>query len=549
MLYFTFHSVIQSLLIYSAVPMSAIGGVFALWTRGMNFSISAGVGFIALFGVAVLNVIVLISEFNRLEKEGISDITERVRKGLKTRLSPVLMTAMVASLGFLPMALSTSAGAEVQKPLATGVIGGLITATFLTLFVLPVFYILVTPKKNRYSSREKKSKLPLFILLLLPGFLVVNKSNAQQAKTINLKQAIQMALDSNLAVRSSVYSVDVQKALKGASWDIPKTTVNGEYGQFNSYNRDNGFSVSQSFAFPTVYVNQNKLAKANIKSSELQLQASQLGIATLVKQVYWQLAYLKSKQKLFAYQDSLYLGFLRAAELRASIGETNRLEMITARSQSLEVRNQLQQIRADLVIYNQKLQSILNIETPLYPADTVLHRADFLQIADSSSLEANPSVGFMRQQVDISHVEMQLARSQMMPEFILGYSSQTLIGSQDINGIPRYFGPGNRFNGIQAGISLPLWFAPYTSKTQAAKLKEDVARTNAKYYSKLLSGNFRSFMGEFTKYQNSIEYYEKQAIPEANMIIEQATRSYKAGAMDYLDYILSLSRALGIKLN
>ena len=115
LLYFSFHSVKQSLLIFSAVPMSAIGGVFALWVRGMNFSISAGVGFIALFGVAVLNGIVLIAEFNRLEKEGVTDITERIKKGLHSRLRPVIMTAAVASLGFLPMALSTSAGRRSSK--------------------------------------------------------------------------------------------------------------------------------------------------------------------------------------------------------------------------------------------------------------------------------------------------------------------------------------------------------------------------------------------------------------------------------------------------
>jgi cobalt-zinc-cadmium resistance protein CzcA len=148
MLYFTFHSVKQTLLIYSAVPLAAIGGAIALWLRGMNFSISAGVGFIALFGVAVLNGIVLIAEFNRLEKEGVTDIRERVLKGLRIRLRPVIMTAAVASLGFLPMALSTSAGAEVQKPLATVVIGGLITATFLTLVVLPVFYSIISSKKS-----------------------------------------------------------------------------------------------------------------------------------------------------------------------------------------------------------------------------------------------------------------------------------------------------------------------------------------------------------------------------------------------------------------
>jgi cobalt-zinc-cadmium resistance protein CzcA len=549
LLYFTFHSVKQTLLIYTAVPMSAIGGVFALWMRDMNFSISAGVGFIALFGVAVLNGIVLIAEFNRLEKDGITDITERIKKGLHTRLRPVIMTAAVASLGFLPMALSTSAGAEVQKPLATVVIGGLITATFLTLVILPVFYIIFSTHSFRRIFKHKAVKNISIVLLLFIGLNFFNTTNAQQTKTISIKRAIQMALDSNLAVRSSAYSVDVQKALKGASWNIPKTAIDGEYGQINSYTKDNSFTVSQSFAFPMVYVNQNKLAKANIKGSEWQLKSSQLEIATQVKQAYWQLAYLQSKQKLFAYQDSLYSGFQRAAELRAKTGETNHLEMITARSQSLEIKNQLQQIIADLIIFNQKLQTLLNIETTVFPADTVLRRIDFSIITDSSSLAGNPSVGYVNQQIEISRFEKKLERSLMMPDFSIGYFSQSMQGIQDVDGLPRSFGTGDRFTGVQAGISIPLWFVPYTSKTKAAKLKEQVAKTNAEYYYKSLSGNYRSLMGEYTKYSNSVDYYEKQAIPEADIIIEQATRSYKVGAMDYLDYIMNLGRALSIKQN
>lgn len=141
LLLFTFHSVKQAALIFTAIPMAAIGGVFALLIRGMPFSISAGVGFIALFGVAVLNGIVLIAEFNRLRKEGVSDLMDVVLKGTQIRLRPVLMTAAVASFGFLPMALATSAGAEVQKPLATVVIGGLISSTILTLIVLPCLYV------------------------------------------------------------------------------------------------------------------------------------------------------------------------------------------------------------------------------------------------------------------------------------------------------------------------------------------------------------------------------------------------------------------------
>jgi heavy metal efflux system protein len=151
LLFFAFKSVKQGLLIYSAIPLSAIGGILFLAIRGLPFSISAGVGFIALFGVAVLNGIVLIAEFNRLKNEGISNLNEIVITGTKLRLRPVLMTAFVASLGFLPMALSNGAGAEVQRPLATVVIGGLMVATFLTLYVLPILYVLFE------SGNKKKS--------------------------------------------------------------------------------------------------------------------------------------------------------------------------------------------------------------------------------------------------------------------------------------------------------------------------------------------------------------------------------------------------------
>jgi heavy metal efflux system protein len=142
LLFFAFNSVKQGLLIYTAIPLSTIGGILFLAMRGMPFSISAGVGFIALFGVAVLNGIVLIAEFNRLKEQGIQSLSRIVIIGTKLRLRPVLMTAFVASLGFLPMALSNGSGAEVQRPLATVVIGGLLVATFLTLFVLPILYIL-----------------------------------------------------------------------------------------------------------------------------------------------------------------------------------------------------------------------------------------------------------------------------------------------------------------------------------------------------------------------------------------------------------------------
>lgn len=148
LLYATLRSTRETLLVFTAIPLALIGGVCSLWLRGMPFSISAGVGFIALFGVAVLNGLVLVGQFNNLERAGVADIRRRVTEGCSERLRPVIMTALVASLGFLPMALSNGDGAEVQRPLATVVIGGLITSTILTLMVLPAIYETVYKKRD-----------------------------------------------------------------------------------------------------------------------------------------------------------------------------------------------------------------------------------------------------------------------------------------------------------------------------------------------------------------------------------------------------------------
>lgn len=147
LLYFTFGSFKHATMIFAAVPLSIIGGIFALYLRGLPFSISAGVGFITLFGVSVLNGIVLISHFNELRMRG-EPLWKAIVHGATDRLRPVMITATVATLGFLPMALSSSAGAEVQRPLATVVIGGLISATFLTLVVLPILYELAHKKEK-----------------------------------------------------------------------------------------------------------------------------------------------------------------------------------------------------------------------------------------------------------------------------------------------------------------------------------------------------------------------------------------------------------------
>jgi len=559
LLFFTFHSIRETLLIFSAVPLSAIGGVLALWIRDMNFSISAGVGFIALFGVAVLNGIVLIAEFNRLEKEeGITNIYERVRKGLKTRLRPVIMTAAVASLGFLPMALSTSAGAEVQKALATVVIGGLISATVLTLIVLPVLYVLFSGKKNEADQNETSSKLktflnPLLVIFFIGCGCICNPSLllAQQAAkpVLTLQEAIRQATGNNLNVRSSAYRVEVQSALKGASWDIGKTNLDYEYGQLNSYHKDNGVTVSQTFAFPTVYANQHKLANANMKSSEIDLSITKNGIANQVKTTWWQLVFFKSKLRLLQYQDTLYTGFLKAASRRAETGETNKLEKISAESQSLEIKNQLKQTQADIEINHKRLQTLLNTKKPIAIADTTLVKLNLAVATDSSAIMANPTMTLSLQQIEVVKMETKVEKSKLMPDLTLGYFNQSIQGTQDINGTPRYYSSGDRFTGVKAGIAIPLWFKPNAAKIEALKINGLIAQTNAEYFKSALAGQLEVLMQEYGKYKSSINYYEQSALPQADMIILQSTKIYKLGDMDYLEYIQSLSRALLVKNN
>jgi cobalt-zinc-cadmium resistance protein CzcA len=156
LIFLAFGSLRQAFIVYSGIPLAVTGGIFALWLRGMPFSITAAVGFIALSGVAVLNGLVMISWFNHLREEGKS-VRDSVLEGSLSRLRPIIVTAVVASLGFVPMALATGTGAEVQRPLATVVIGGVISSTFLTLVLLPVLYAWFERDGN--STKQNSEKL------------------------------------------------------------------------------------------------------------------------------------------------------------------------------------------------------------------------------------------------------------------------------------------------------------------------------------------------------------------------------------------------------
>ncbi|WP_461789442.1 CusA/CzcA family heavy metal efflux RND transporter [Pedobacter sp.] len=540
LLYFSFGSIKQSILIFTAIPMAAIGGIFALLLRGMPFSISAGVGFIALFGVAVLNGIVLITEFNRLKALGKYGLDEIVLKGTAIRLRPVLMTAMVASLGFLPMAISSAAGAEVQKPLATVVIGGLVTSTILTLIVLPILYTYFETMKKR----QKKLPAALVALLVTGLTLLAPSAKAQDqvrpGSAMTMEQAVQSALSTNQAIRSSSLQVGQQQALRGSSTDLGKTSFDLQYGQFNSIKRDNSINISQSIPYPALFKNQRNLYDAQIKGAELGLAVTKSELGYMVKSSYTQLAYFIALQDLYRSQDSVYRNFQKAASLRYEAGETNLLEKTTAETQYNELRNQMAKNGSDILAYRAELRRLLNTTT-----DIELTKQPFIQVvwteaALDSAVAANPALALQKQQIEIADRRIGVERSKSGPDFTVGYFNQSLIGAQNVNGQEQFFGAGKRFQGVQAGISIPIFFKPFSARIKAAKIEKQVAESQYGLFRTNLQGQFDRARQEQLKSSRSVDYYRSSAIPNANLILKQAQIAFQNGEIGYVEYLQAL---------
>ena len=556
LLFFTFGSIRHSLLIFTAIPFAAIGGVLALWLRDMPFSISAGVGFIALFGVAVLNGIVLIAEFNRQRREeGIQDLREVVLNGTAVRLRPVLMTATVASLGFLPMALSNTAGAEVQKPLATVVIGGLVTSTILTLVVLPVLYILVEGYfDRRKSSGANGTGLPAspayaiaLILATAALFLGAGQQAQAQQKPVEvytLEEAVSKALRENPTVEAARLGIQRSQTLRGAAWDVDRTQVQYSTGKLESGKYDREASVVQSLSFPTVYAKQAKLADALTEASRVNLTQRERAIIRDVRLNYYGLVYALSRINLLTYQDSLFAEFLRAAQIRLRTGETNLLEKVTAETQLYEVRNSVFQAAADRTVFEQRLQALLATDSTIAPRDSLLSRLPLPDIPEEV-LEQNPELRLARQQVAVRQAEAELEQAKLLPDLRLGYTNRTIGGDHGNNGVED-FEPAHE---VSFGVSVPLWSKPQRSRAEAARTQAQVAQRNLENIENELEAEVAGALQQALKLQASLDYYESTALPQAQLIIEQATKAYKVGEISYQDYLLSLNRALAIRAN
>ncbi|MCL5991272.1 MAG: efflux RND transporter permease subunit, partial [Bacteroidetes bacterium] len=545
-LFFTFKSVKETLLIFTAIPFSAVGGVAALYLRGMPFSISAGVGFIALFGVAVLNGIVLISYINSLEKEGVVDIHERVLKGTRNRLRPVLMTAFVASFGFLPMAISTSAGAEVQKPLATVVIGGLITSTILTLIVLPVLYSIFS-KKFKFNFRKGKKGLTISILILFLSLPSISLFSQQTKSEISLDKAVELGLMNNLTVKSSMDEIRVQDKLKGTAFDIGKTEFSYNYGQINSpIINDNEIVVSQRLAFPTVYLSQANFYEQNRLGSTLKSDIVKNNLIREIKSIYYKLLVINRKLNLILHQDSIYTDYLQKVDLKFKKGESTSLERANAESEFYDIKNKSKIIENEITILEKKLNFLLGANQN-YTIQKGFNFIKKINSLDTNLISNFPELKFAEQNIIINRALTSIERNKLLPEFSIGAINKSLTGIYDVNGSSKQFTMKDRFFSFQLAIDLPIWFSPQIKRIEASEINEEISQNNYLQFKKNVLTELTANIETYNLYLKQLELYQSFRLPQAELIEINTQKSYNSGDIGYIEYLQNLKRSYDIR--
>lgn len=548
LLYFTFNSLRQSLLILTAIPLSAIGGIIALSLRGMPFSISAGIGFIALFGVAVLNGIVLIAEFNSLRKEGMTDLKKAIFQGTETRLRPVLMTALVASLGFLPMALSNSSGAEVQRPLATVVIGGLVSATLLTLLVLPVLYLIVEKHFGGAAFKPAAALLLVFAACTFAAPSAQAQDSVIVGRKISLEAAVNEAIVKNLQVKGGIYQIDYQRALLGSSAEIAKTDISWMGGQYNSNRFDNQFNISQTLPHPKVVTRRRELLSAQINGVQARLEVTRAELIRQVKANYYQQVLLKQQQQMLTAEGLRADRFVKAAALRFKTGETGQLEYSVAQSEQGEIQARVIQNQGNLLVLQRQLQMLLNSSVPMEAQSDTLEKRPLGTIAlDTAGISSNPYLQYLGQQIAIERQTTAVERTSLLPDFSIGYFNQSLIGEQNINGTEVFYGAGKRFQGLQLGVSIPIFSGAPRARVKASQLNEKVAQNQWELARMQVGNSLQQAVQSYQSATHSLAIYEQKTLVLADVIAGNATKAYEAGEIGYVEFSQALTRALNIR--
>jgi cobalt-zinc-cadmium resistance protein CzcA len=532
LLYFSLKSVKQTLMIFTAIPLAGIGGVLSLYLRDMHFSISAGIGFIALFGVAVLNGLVLINRFNDLKRQGVEDLNERIIKGTRSRLRAILLTASVDILGFLPMAVSTSAGAEVQRPLATVVIGGLITATILTLIVLPVLYYLT--EKGIRNQMRLKFKLAPAILLFVAAILYTQNNYAQEKITVD--EAVKIAFENYPGLKSAKLKVDKEESLQKSVWDLGDTEIfySKEETDGSTDSGIESFGIKQQIDFPLTYIARSSHQSSKVDLMNKVYEINKNDLTRNIYSSYYQLLYAKSRLNLAQKLNSVFRDFETAAKIRYETGETNKLEMLSAIGKKQEIQTIVEATFTKYQIALQEFNKWLMSDKHFIADENELDVYELDVEIDTTSIEGSPWLNYFKQQIELQSDNVSVKYSELLPKIILGYAKQRIGG---VSG----------FYSFQAGISFPLWFFAQQGRIQEAELDEEIAQWE--YLEKKISMNteIRNKLVQHERISSLLEYYSNQALPLAEEQFDFAEKSFSEGEIDYVEYIQNIQQSIDIQ--
>ena len=533
LLHFAFSSFKDALIIYSAIPFAAIGGVFFLFMRGLPFSISAGVGFIALFGIAVLNGIVLIEHFKELKEDGVKDVRERIILGTKDRLRPVLLTAGAAALGFLPMAVSTLAGAEVQRPLATVVIGGLITSTLLTMIVLPVLYSYLDEFKFRKIKSAPKV-LSIFLVLFLTNNLKA-QSNVDSTNLVSLKEAINIAVENNSILKAASLSVD--KASKLTALDFPKTNLYYSYDESNIAENElplNVFGLSQSFNFPTQYFTLNSINNLYKESEDYKYQIALRKLKKEVSIAYYDVIYWQNVHAKYLYLDSLMQNFSSYADLKFRLGESNNLERLMSLAQKSEVEKSLLSANEKVNSAKSNLKSLMQIDENIVLPDMALQ-----VIEENYSEDINlPETNYLRNQIDISDKNISLEGQKFLPDLSIDLFSGSNKGI-----------PAKNYYGFNFGVSLPILFFGQKSRTQTALIQKDISEQVFNDFQFKANAELKNLTGKLKTLEVIIDNYKNVENKLVIELFESGNKAFSKGEIDYVEYIQLIQNSISLEMS
>ena len=537
LIFFALRSFKQTTMIYLAIPMAAIGGVFSLWLRDMPFSISAGVGFIVLFGVAVLNGLVLISGWNELKEEGVTDLSERIKQGARRRIRPIMLTALTDIFGFLPMAISTSAGAEVQQPLATVVIGGMITSTLLTLFVLPILYRWTETRSFRPSIGKGAA-----IILLIGGLNVFAASPiiAQQKDSlpaITMEEAVSKALSNFPELRTSRLQIEQQETLKKTAWDLGNTQI---------FTGGEEIGESGQGVYTTIGVQQQnidvfgiapklKVQRQRIALAEAALNLNELQLIQQVKEAYATAYVTRINLELYERLDSVYQEFQRAAQIRYEVEETSRLAYLAATNQVKQIALLKEQSEYDYADALTKLNLWLASDT-LYTVSSSGQETWIKPLILADSIGNHPLLQMASQRINVADAERRAASTALLPKLNARYGAQEIGGQLG-------------FYQFQVGISIPLFFLPQQGRVQSAKIQHQIAEQEYRQTQMELRAGYQSLVQQYRKWLASWQFYEDEALPLAREQRQGAILAYKEGAIDYVSFIQNLKEAVQVEVN